>query len=275
MIDEIFADRVRPIIPEQIKDRKLCIIGCGSGGSMLAVLMAKCSVPHITLVDGEDLDLGNTCRHVLNPKDVGKKKVDALADYLREINPNITVNSHAIHTTDDTDLIDSLFAGHDVIAACTDDFGAQLFLNEFALYHKKPITFGTCTSGATGGKAILVEPDGPLGCLNCSEGLNGSIYAKHDPGEAQQYGEYVPNPALMLFIHRTVCDQAWLTLYALVANLEGSHLLRPPGPYMASNFEELRNDHGRLIARANSNLVDYPPIHPDCHYCKETGRITN
>lgn len=78
-----------------MKDSTAIISGCGSVGSLVATQLARSGVGNIVLIDSDCLEIHNICRHQLNLSDIGRKKVDAMAEKLKLINPNINVRVFA------------------------------------------------------------------------------------------------------------------------------------------------------------------------------------
>lgn len=65
------------------------IIGCGSVGSTIAENLARCGVTRITLYDFDEVEAKNVHNQMFFDKHIGMSKVEALADILKEINPDI------------------------------------------------------------------------------------------------------------------------------------------------------------------------------------------
>ena len=68
---------------------RLNIVGCGSVGSALAVMLARCGVTKFTLWDFDKVEAKNVANQAFSAADVGKPKVEALRDILIGINPEI------------------------------------------------------------------------------------------------------------------------------------------------------------------------------------------
>lgn len=68
---------------------KVHIIGCGAVGSTIAEMLARCGVTEFVLYDHDTVEPHNIANQKFRDKDIGKKKVDALAEILAEINPEI------------------------------------------------------------------------------------------------------------------------------------------------------------------------------------------
>jgi len=74
--------------PEKYNDR-IHIIGCGSVGSTLAEMLARYGLTNFTLWDFDHVEPKNIANQMFRQKDIGRPKVEALADMLCEINPDI------------------------------------------------------------------------------------------------------------------------------------------------------------------------------------------
>ena len=74
--------------PEKITDR-IHIVGCGSVGSTLAENLARCGLTRLTLWDFDKVEAHNIVNQMFTQEQVGMSKVEALADILYNINPDI------------------------------------------------------------------------------------------------------------------------------------------------------------------------------------------
>ena len=78
-----------------LQQAHFCIVGVGGVGSWSAEAAARSGIGHITLIDHDDIESSNTNRqiHTLQST-LGQSKVEALAERLRQINPEC--ECHAI-----------------------------------------------------------------------------------------------------------------------------------------------------------------------------------
>lgn len=74
--------------PEKVRER-IHLIGCGSVGSTLAELLVRFGLTKITLYDFDEVKPHNLVNQMFTQNDVGKLKVEAVAERLRAINPLI------------------------------------------------------------------------------------------------------------------------------------------------------------------------------------------
>lgn len=67
------------------------ISGCGSVGSCVALQLARSGVGRFVLIDTDCMEIHNVCRHQCNLVDVGRYKVDAVAERIYRINPGAQI----------------------------------------------------------------------------------------------------------------------------------------------------------------------------------------
>ena len=76
--------------PEMLKE-KIHIIGCGSVGSTVAENLARFGVNDMVLYDFDFVEPHNLANQMFTQEDIARPKVEALADYLKKINPDINL----------------------------------------------------------------------------------------------------------------------------------------------------------------------------------------
>jgi hypothetical protein len=74
--------------PEKVTSR-IHIIGCGSVGATVAENLVRLGLTNIALWDMDVVCPHNLANQVFRQKDIGRSKVEALADILTEINPEV------------------------------------------------------------------------------------------------------------------------------------------------------------------------------------------
>jgi sulfur carrier protein ThiS adenylyltransferase len=75
------------------------IAGCGGLGSNAAVSLARAGAGKLILADHDRVEPSNLNRQAYFLSDIGKKKTEALAGYLRGINREIELNLHSVELT--------------------------------------------------------------------------------------------------------------------------------------------------------------------------------
>ncbi len=70
-------------------DGRCHIIGCGSVGSTVAELLVRLGITDISLYDFDTVSAHNLANQMFNNDDIGRPKVEAVADMLCRINPEV------------------------------------------------------------------------------------------------------------------------------------------------------------------------------------------
>ncbi|MDR6857146.1 molybdopterin-synthase adenylyltransferase MoeB [Variovorax guangxiensis] len=117
------------------------VIGAGGLGSPVALYLAAAGVGHITLVDDDEVDLTNLQRQIAHSTArVGQAKVESAAAAMRDINPEIRIETHVQRA--DEALLDRLVATADVVIDCSDNFATRHAVNRACVAHAKPLVAG-------------------------------------------------------------------------------------------------------------------------------------
>ena len=80
---------------KKIDETRILIAGCGVG-SLVAINAARLGFEKFILVDGDEVELSNINRQGFSSRDVGRKKVNALARRLKQINPHAEIRKYPI-----------------------------------------------------------------------------------------------------------------------------------------------------------------------------------
>ncbi|HEX3716485.1 MAG TPA: ThiF family adenylyltransferase [Verrucomicrobiae bacterium] len=142
------------------------IVGLGSGGSPIAVELAKAGIGHFVLIDFDRLELSNVARHVCGTSDLGRFKTFAVRDAIHQRNPHAHVRTLEIDVNLNRDECSSALTDADLIICASDNDRSRFFLNEIALKFRIPAIFGRAITRAAGGDVLRVRPfNGP--CYSC------------------------------------------------------------------------------------------------------------
>lgn len=117
------------------------IVGLGGLGSPVALYLAAAGVGHITLVDGDTVDLTNLQRQIAHSTArVGQRKVDSAAAAMQAINSDVAVQT--IGERADVVLLDRLVAASTLVVDCSDNFATRHAVNRACVTHRKPLVAG-------------------------------------------------------------------------------------------------------------------------------------
>lgn len=91
---------------ERIRDYCVAIVGVGGVGSVAAEMLTRCGIGKLILFDYDKVELANMNRLFYQPHQSGLSKVEAAADSLRNINPDVEVHTcnYNITTVDNFDI---------------------------------------------------------------------------------------------------------------------------------------------------------------------------
>lgn len=112
-------------VGQELRKRKVAILGCGSLGSGVAATLAKSGCQNLMLFDGETLGYENIGRHELGAAEVGKNKAEALADKLRRHMPECQLPSFGTDWREVLRNHPDQFADRDLIISLTGDWGSD------------------------------------------------------------------------------------------------------------------------------------------------------
>lgn len=192
--DELFSRNKGLIELDTFATRCVSIIGLGSGGSPIAIDLAKAGVGKFILVDNDRLELANVVRHSCDIKDLGRLKVHAMRDAILARNPYCEVITSSEDCCENFLEIINLLEKEkcDLIVAATDSEKSRNILNEMALRLNIPAIFGRTIKRASSGDVLRV-PRGGHPCLRCvfSKNVNqpksdlsaGDLVAYQNPGD--------------------------------------------------------------------------------------------
>lgn len=118
-LEQAMRRRFGKALYEKLRFGKVTIAGLGGLGSHIAVMLARCGVGQLRLIDFDRVELTNINRQIYELNDIGRYKADALQDRLARINPYLTVYTHIEKVTPDN--LRKLFGDAAVVCEAFDD----------------------------------------------------------------------------------------------------------------------------------------------------------
>ena len=141
-----------------LADKRVLIIGLGSGGAPIAVELAKGGIGHFVLADFDRVELHNLSRHICSVNDLGRLKTDAVADAILGKNPYCDVKRLPIDVNEHLDLLDKEFADADIVMVCTDNNTSRYNISQLLVKNKTIGIFGRAVTRAEGGDVFIYRP---------------------------------------------------------------------------------------------------------------------
>jgi len=164
----------------KLKQSRVLLVGAGGLGSPVALYLAAAGAGNIGLVDFDRVDLSNLQRQILHGSAaIGSSKIGSARDRLRDINPNVHIESHETRLTSANAL--DIAGGYDLIVDGTDNFATRYLLNDTSVLLGIPNVYGAVhrfegqvsVFGAAGGpcyRCLFREPPPPELVPSCAEG---------------------------------------------------------------------------------------------------------
>jgi adenylyltransferase/sulfurtransferase len=126
----------------KLKAARVLAVGTGGLGSPLALYLAAAGIGTIGLVDFDVVDDSNLQRQILyGVSDVGRPKLAAAAERLRDLNPNVRVVPFETRLSSENAL--EIFRGFDVVADGTDNFPTRYLVNDACVLTGKPNVYAS------------------------------------------------------------------------------------------------------------------------------------
>lgn len=151
MIDPRFTGIARLYGAEgltRLQQAHIAVVGIGGVGSWAAEALARTGVGELTLIDLDDICVSNTNRqlHTLT-SNIGKAKVDIMAERIKQINPNCIVHSVMDFVTRET-MAELIHNNLDGVIDCIDSVNPKAALIAWCKRRKIQIV----TTGGAGGQ---------------------------------------------------------------------------------------------------------------------------
>jgi sulfur-carrier protein adenylyltransferase/sulfurtransferase len=148
---------------DRFRGAKVAIIGCGSIGAAVAMLLAQSGIGSFVLIDPERLAWANIGRHPLGASYVGFHKCVGLAQKIRTDFPHV-VAVDAIARDVESVIMDDpgALAGCDLIVSATGSWATEAFLD---VWHSDAkfdgsIVYGWTEAHACAGHAVTIAKNG-------------------------------------------------------------------------------------------------------------------
>jgi adenylyltransferase/sulfurtransferase len=93
-------------------------------------------------VEHDHVEISNLQRQIIyNTEDIGKKKIDATAEYLKKLNPEITLTLYDKPFEERN--AKSLVKKYDVVMDCTDNFQTRFLINDICQEEEKTLVYAS------------------------------------------------------------------------------------------------------------------------------------
>lgn len=172
-----------------LRDKKVCIVGCGGLGGYIIEMLSRLGVGKLTLVDGDKFVESNLNRQLFStPFNLGTLKAEAAKERVNLINPdtNVEVYNEFIDKTNAERIIE----GHDIVIDALDGKEARLILEDQCGESGIPLIHGAI--GGWYGQVGVIYPGSRL--------LHKIYEGKSEKGIEAKLGNPAFTPALIASI---------------------------------------------------------------------------
>ncbi|HSH46439.1 MAG TPA: molybdopterin-synthase adenylyltransferase MoeB [Longimicrobiales bacterium] len=164
----------------KLKAARVLIVGAGGLGSPVSLYLAAAGVGTLGLIDFDVVDASNLHRQVLyGESDLGRPKLEAARERLRDLNPHIDIVLHEARLTSQNAL--DIIGDYDIVVDGTDNFPTRYLVNDACVLLGKRNVYGSILKfegqvSVFGGddapcyRCLFRQPPPPGLVPNCAEG---------------------------------------------------------------------------------------------------------
>ncbi|NVM28702.1 MAG: HesA/MoeB/ThiF family protein [Candidatus Helarchaeota archaeon] len=203
---------------KKLRESSVLIVGAGGLGCPASVYLAAAGIGKLGILDFDEVDVSNLQRQILHfTKDIGRPKTLSVAEKLRAINPNITVQT--IETRLSPKNAREIIKHYDYVIDGSDNFATKYIINDACIIEEVPFTIAgilkydgqilTVIPKKTACyRCIFAAPPPPGMVPSCSQagvfgavpGIIGSIQASEVIKYLLKFGKLITNGLLSIDI---------------------------------------------------------------------------
>jgi ThiF family len=284
----------------RMKCSRIIAVGCGGARSFLED-MARCGVGQFVLIDPDVVEEPNIATQQVYVEEIGRAKVDCIADRILQINPDTYVETYQM-TLDDID--DFQFALHTtlwhisgatgfwagapepffppLLCGFTDNFYAQARVNRLALQFGLPSLCAGLYQYGQAGEITFTYPGVTPACQRCilsprykaylERGYQNDVTSAGSPIFATQRVNSLKGMIALALLHHGTGQPVWGDMLSRIGNRTLVQIrMHPDAQYKAFSKVLSGADTERLFF---DEAVWLPQeADPNCPECKGTGDL--
>lgn len=173
---------------DQLQRTRIVAIGCGGAAEFLEML-ARAGVGEFVLIDADVVSETNLATQQAYRRDIGRMKVEAVAERLKDINPHVMVkplylSSDQLSDADFRRLLQvrhrPVRPGVTLLCGMTDSFPAQARVNRLALQFAVPSLCAQVYFEERGAEVTFTHPETTPACHRCVLNSRYRAYLKEE-----------------------------------------------------------------------------------------------
>jgi len=242
-----------------LKAKTVLILGLGSGGSSIAVELAKAGVGRFILCDHDRLEVGNLVRHICGLSDLGRFKTKAVRDQILGKNPSAQIET--LEQRIDWDYLPKLkelVRRADLVFCCTDNRASRMLVNLACISEHRICIYGGTLNRAYGGHVLRVTPKVSM-CYQCFVDLLPDKADDQEVASQEQANRVAYDDRVVPIEPGLANDIAPIAIMCVKFGI--LELLRGTETTLASLFEDLSNAWYLWLNRREPG-TDYAGLNP-------------
>ena len=248
--------------------KKVGVVGLGSGGGFVALSLAMSGVSQFVLVDKDEIESGNVTRHVADLRYLGVNKAAAVADLIRQRNPDAQIDLREGLIEEHWDCLDDV----DLLVAAVDNEQVKYAINEQCLRKGVSASYAGVYERGEGGDHVIIEPlAGP--CYACwSEATREGVKISLNPvgdldyGMIGEMGTLDAEPGLWVNVTKVAGIQTDLIINELLRGTSAHEAMPANTLIVANGTMEIIEGQ---VSEPHSGLWIEIERDPDCLVCGE------
>lgn len=223
---------------EIIRGSHIIIVGAGGSYSLITSL-ARTGIWKLTVLDFDLVEESNIVRQGFKISDIGKFKVNALAEEVKRINPEVKYVGITKNFLDmNNEQLDAIFKEADLFLFLTDSFKAQAYGNIIALRYNKPAIWSGWYAQSQTAELFFQVPEYTNACFRCA---CSSRY------KANEETEVVVSSNSNTIFHSILLDSLiGMMCFAILHRARENSFGTPLKQYDAY-WERMKNEEGRVL----------------------------
>jgi molybdopterin/thiamine biosynthesis adenylyltransferase len=259
---------------QRLAEKRVGIVGLGSGGGFVALSLAMSGVRHFVLIDNDALEDVNVVRHVADRRYIGMNKAAAVADLIRHRYTDAQIDVREGRIEQHMDALNAL----DILVVAVDGEQVKYIINEACLQRRLTAVYAGVYERGEGGDVVVIHPyDGP--CYACWSqelragfqqpvpGADGAL----DYGMIGEEGTLEAEPGLWVHVTKVASIQTDLILNELLRGTDVSEEM--PGNTIIIANNSLEIVEGEVTDPHTGLWVDVPRD-PECLVCGNLSRLS-
>lgn len=296
--DDIFTRVTSAYDLERLRRCRLVVVGDG-GAAGFVEDMARCGVGEIVLIDPDTVSASNIATQMTYVSDIGRCKVDVLAERLRLINPEIQVEPlhYELDALYDPGMKEFAFGALrdggeppivTLLCGFTDSFQAQARVNRIALNFGLPSLCAQVYAEGRGAELTFTHPDTTPACHRCvlrsrfeafvEEGFVNTVGSAAAPIFTTTRLNSAKGPLALALLHHGTDHPRWGNMLERIGNRNLVQLRLDPDLAMPVFGKVLGKNKRRVLFDEAVWLPQEPERlrlgHRACPDCAGTGKLS-